>query len=345
MLKKTILTILIVVIALFAYIFSILNSTGFFREIEIKTYGSVYQEIPIKGAEDLTIDYEDNLMIISAFDRKGAVKEENPTGGIYLVNLNNQPFEAVRLDDGLGDGFHPHGISLFKNDSADYRLLVVNHQKGQHSIELFDLTDGKLAHVKTHSGSKIISPNDAVLVDADRFYFTNDHGKTSKTGIFLENYMGLKASGVVYFDGSTFIDVAGGIAYANGINITSDLQTLYVASPRQFEILEYAVRPDGSLEQINTIFTGTGVDNLEWDDKNNLWSGAHPNLIGFTKYAALKAEYSPSEVIRLSLSETEVESLYVNDGMEVSSSSVVVPFKDYLFIGTVMDDKVLVLKK
>ncbi|MCP4457128.1 MAG: hypothetical protein GY816_03735 [Cytophagales bacterium] len=345
MLKKTLITLLILIVAFVAYVYSILSSTGFFREIENKSYGSVFQEIPLVGAEDLTIDYESGLMVISAFDRKGAKKGENPTGGIYLLNLNQEPFETTRLTDGLGEGFHPHGISLYRIDSARYRLLVVNHQKGNHTLELFDLEDGELSHVRSYSDKRIVSPNDIVFVDSDRFYFTNDHGYTSGIRVFFENYMGLKASGVVYYDGTVFSDVAGDIAYANGINITPDLKMLFVASPRQFEILEYDIKEGGSLELSNTIFMGTGVDNLEWDDQGNLWSGAHPNLIGFQKYAASKIDIAPSEVVRVSFPDSIVESLYVNDGVEVSTSCVAVPYGDYLFIGTVMDDKVLVLKK
>lgn len=344
MLKKILLSLLVLVLALVAYVYSILSSTGFFRDIENKSYGSLYQEIPLKGAEDLTIDYEEGLMVLSAFDRRGAVRRENPTGGIYMMNLNQEPFEAIRLEDGLGEGFHPHGISLFKVDSASYRLLVVNHQNGKHTLELFDLKEGLLAHVKSYSDEKIISPNDAVFVDADKFYFTNDHGYTSKRGVFFENYMGLKASGVVYYDGDNFLEVAGDIAYANGINTTPDLKTLYVASPRQFEILEYNIRSDGSLEQTKTITTATGVDNLEWDNEGNLWSGAHPNLIGFQQYAGLKKDTAPSEVVKVTFPDAMVESLYVNDGTEISSSCVAAPYGEYLFIGTVMDDKVLVLK-
>jgi len=345
MLKKILITLLLLILALVAYVYSILSSTGFFRDIENKAFGSVYQEIPLTGAEDLTIDYEVGLMVISAFDRRGAVKGENPTGGIYMIDLNQEPFKAVRLEDGLGEGFHPHGISLFKTDSASYRLLVVNHQNGKHSLELFDLIDGSLSLVKTFADEKILSPNDIVFVDAERFYFTNDHGYTSGAGVFFENYMGLKASGVVYFDGENFRDVAGDIAYANGINITPDLKTLYVASPRQFELLEYSIKEDGSLEKTNTMPAGTGIDNLEWDEQGNLWSGAHPNLIGFTQYAALKKDISPSEVVRINFPDASVESLYVNDGVELSTSCVAAPYGDYLFIGTVMDDKVLVLKK
>jgi len=345
MLKKLLLFMLLIAIALVAYILYILSSTGFFREIENKPFGSVHQEIPLKGAEDMTIDYEAGLLVISAFDRRAEGHGKNPTGGIHIIDLNQEPFQPLKLLDGLGKGFHPHGISLFKTDSSSYRLLVVNHQNHEQRLELFDLKKGILTHVTSYSNEKITSPNDVVLIDADRFYFTNDHGYTSKRGIFFENYLGLKASGVVYFDGKNFSDVAGDIAYANGINITPDLKNLYVASPRQFEIIEYAVKKDGSLDQTNVIPTATGVDNLEWDDRGNLWSGAHPNLIGFQQYAASKKEISPSEVVKVRFPEGIVESRYVNDGSEVSSSCVAVPYGDYLFVGTVMDDKILVLKR
>ena len=184
-----------------------------------------------------------------------------------------------------------------------------------------------------------------VLVGADKFYFTNDHGNTSKVGVFFENYMGLKASGVVYHDGTSYSDVAGDIAYANGINVSPDLKKLYVAAPRQFEVLEYDISTDGSLDGPKVITTGTGVDNLEWDDAGNLWSGAHPNLIAFTTYASLKADSAPSEVVKIKFPDVSVESVYVDDGSQISASSVAVPYTNFLFIGNVLDDRLLVLRK
>ncbi len=73
----------------------------------------------------------------------------------------------------------------------------------------------------------LISPNDIVAVGSDKFYVSNDHRYTAGLGQVLENYLKLKLSNLVYYNGSSFIVVASGIGYANGINVSADGQTLY----------------------------------------------------------------------------------------------------------------------
>lgn len=46
------------------------------------------------------------------------------------------------------------------------------------------------------------SPNDVIPVGPKAFYATNDHGGTSKWGRFLEEYLQLPRSFVLYYDGT-----------------------------------------------------------------------------------------------------------------------------------------------
>jgi len=199
-----------------------------------------------------------------------------------------------------------------------------------------------LVHRLTYSDELMVSPNDVIALDSGSFYFTNDHGYTSKLGLLAENYLGLAVSDVVFYDGN-YKKVAGGIAYANGINVSSDRSQLLVTSPRSFSLLYYDILPGGDLELDQQLDVGSGIDNIELDEDGNLWMGSHPNLLAFTSYAAGKSEVAPSEIIKVS--GKQVESLYENDGTTVAASSVVAPFKDLLFVGTVMDNKMVVLKK
>lgn len=344
MLKKTLLILLVVILVAGGYFLSIMYTTGYFREIESVSFGEVFQEIPLAGAEDITADYESNIMIISAFDRSADKRGESPTGGLYIVDLLEQPFKPVRLSDGLGSGFHPHGISLYKLDSGKYQLLVVNHQNGKQTIEQFELNlPNELVHERTYDDPSIVSPNDIIALDADRFYFTNDHKNTEGLALIAENYLGLALSNTLFFDGSGFREVAGAIQYANGITISPDRKDLYVAAPRGFKILKYEILEEGYLGEPETIPAKTGVDNMEWDEDGNLWIGCHPDLLTFSSYAGLKRSISPSEVLKIQ--GDKIETVYMNDGKEVSASTVAVPYKEYLFIGTVMDNKLLVLKR
>lgn len=194
----------------------------------------------------------------------------------------------------------------------------------------------------------MVSPNDVVLIDENRFYFTNDHYYTKGVGRFIEDYVGLSVSNVVYFDGKNYNEVASGIAYANGINFDAKRNLIFVASPRDFLVKVYSRNIDGSLDFIEDIPCGTGVDNIEFDAEGNLWIGAHPNLLKFTAYAKGKEEFSPSEIIKIQYkgkNDYAVEKIYVNDGTEMSASTVAAPFGNLILTGNVMDDKFLILKR
>ncbi len=316
-------------------------STGYFREVNNSENYQIIAEIQLIGAEDLTIAYEDRFMIISQDDRSGRRDGKPTQGHLYYLDLDSGNFTPKKLTSNYSRPFYPHGISLLKVDSGHYQLLVVNHARG-HTIEKFKLLGDTLIHIATFRDKSMISPNDVIALDKSSFYFTNDHGYNSKLGRMAEDYLGLAASNVVLYNGAYQV-VADGIRYANGVNISKDRSQLLVASPRGFELKYYDIAEDGKLTHDRDIDVGSGIDNIEVDEDGSLWMGSHPNLLGFTFYAAGKKEIAPSEIIKIS--GDTIESLYVNDGSLMSASSVVASYKDLLFVGTVMDEKVVILKE
>ncbi|WP_436514491.1 SMP-30/gluconolactonase/LRE family protein [Ekhidna sp. To15] len=340
--KKFLLTLLVTLILLLAFVLYTFISTGYFREINNTESYEVIAEIPLKGAEDLTISYADRFVIISQDDRAGRRDGSSSQGGLHYLNLDSGDFQPKLISDNYNFPFYPHGISMLKLDSAHYQLLVVNHAK-QHSIVKFELFGDSLVYMATYRDPSMISPNDVVALDEETFYFTNDHGYSSKWGRLAEDYLGIGVSNVVLYDGQYQV-VADGINYANGINISQDRSQLLVASPRAFQLHYYNILEDRSLEHDRDLDVGSGIDNIELDENGDLWMGSHPSLLTFAAYAAGKKETAPSEVIKVSNGEV-VESLYENDGSTMSASSVVAPYNDLLFVGTVMDDELVVLKK
>ncbi|MEP1096790.1 MAG: hypothetical protein ABJG78_16860 [Cyclobacteriaceae bacterium] len=328
------------VVILLGFIAYTFISTGFFRDINNTESYEIIAEIPMKGAEDFSISYEDNFMIISQDDRAARSNGRKRKGGLYYLDLSNDRFEPIEISDFLTD-FYPHGIGLLKLDSAHYQVLAVNHAKG-HTIERFELFGDSLVHRESYRDETMISPNDVIALDEHSFYFTNDHGYTSKWGLLAENYLGLKVSNVIYFDGN-FTIAAKNIAYANGLNIDRDKSELAVASPRDFKVKYYEIMDDGRLDFRRDLYVGTGVDNIEFDEDGNSWIGCHPSLLAFTAYANGSNESAPSEVIVIRPDQT-IEKVFENDGSLVSASSVAAPYKDLLFVGTVMDDMLLVMK-
>lgn len=345
--KPTKKIILLVFLALTAFVLYTLISTGFFRAIENKFDGQVFKEIALPGAEDITISHSDQFALISSTDRKGINTTEEEKGGLYYMPLDKEEFKLIPLTTSFTKPFAPHGVFMHKKDST-YKVMAVNHTPSGHSLEVFTLKDTVLTYQKTLTDSSMISPNDVVMIDENRFYFTNDHGYTKGLGKFVEEYGGLSVSNVIYFDGENYKEVAGGIAYANGINYDAKRNLLYVASPRKFMVKVYTVNEDGSLTHIEDIDCGTGVDNIEFDEEGNLWIGSHPDLIGFSQYAKGQKETSPSEIIKISYrskNDYTIDQIYIEDGKTMSASTVAAPFKDLILTGNVMDDTFLILQQ
>ena len=339
--------VLIVFVLLIVFIANILISTGFFRTVENQFDGELVKKIAIPGAEDITISTTDSFALISSTKRGIFPPTKEEVGGLYLMELKSGNFNIKPLTSSFKTPFAPHGISIFKKDST-YKVMAINHTPSGHSIEVFTLNGETLTFEKSLTDDSMISPNDIVLIDENRFYFTNDHGYTKGIGRFMEEYAGLAVSNVVYFDGKNYNEVADGIAYANGINFDAKRNLLFVASPRKFLVKVYSRNTDGSLEFIENIPCGTGVDNIEFDTEGNLWIGAHPNLLRFTAYAKGGKDISPSEIVKIQYkgkNDYTVEKIYVNDGTEMSASTVAAPFGNLILTGNVMDDKFLILKR
>lgn len=263
------------------------------------------------------------------------------------MELKSGNFNIKPLTSSFKKPFAPHGISMFKKDST-YKIMAINHTLSGHSIEVFSLQNKTLTFEKSLTDDSMVSPNDIVLIDENRFYFTNDHYYTEGIGRLMEDYAGYSASNVIYFDGENYTKVASRIAYANGINFDAKRNLLFVASPRKFLVKVYSRNTDGSLNFIEDIPCKTGVDNIEFDAERNLWIGAHPNLLRFTAYAKGGKDASPSEIIKINYrgkNDYSVEKIYVNDGKEMSASTVAAPFGNLILTGNVMDDKFLILKR
>ncbi len=338
---------IVVIVLLLIFIVNILITTGFFRSIENQFDGIIVKKIELSGAEDITVSNTDLFALISATNRTVYPPADEQQGGLYLMDLNSQDYNPILLTSEFPSAFAPHGISMIKTD-ANYKVMAVNHTSKNHSIEVFKLVKNKLSYIKTLTDKTMISPNDIVLIDEHKFYFTNDHKYTKGIGRFVEDYAGLSFSNVVYFDGENYHEVANDIAYANGINFDAKRNFIYVASPRKFLVKVYTRNNDGTLIFIEDIPCGSGADNIELDTNGKLWIGGHPNLLRFAAYAKGKKETSPSEIITIDyrgLNDYTIEQIYLDDGSTMSSSSVAAPFEELILAGNVKDNAFLILKK
>jgi len=359
MIKKIFGILGLLLLFLIVFIVYVMVTTGFFRSIENKFNGELVTKINIPGAEDFALSREDNFLIISSDPRKLDENGKPGKGGLYYMDLNTTNYEPQLLTGNLGREIYPHGIHMIKLDSAKYRLFVINHvpKEGSvalnhleknHYVEIFDLENKVLTFVEQKDHALIKSPNDIVAIDANKFYFTNDHFSDSGFGRFREEYLAWPNTNVVYFDGKDYRIVDDGITYANGINYDKSKKRLFVASPRSFLTKVYNVLEDGSLDHVEDIDCNTGVDNIEFDADGKIWIGCHPNLLHFAEYAAGRQEKAPSELIKIDYrgkGDYELETVYMSDGSDMSACTVAAVHDDLIFLGNVMDPGFLVLKR
>ncbi len=296
----------------------------------------------VESSEDITIDAASGVAFISADDRRGGGQ-----GAIYAYDLSDADAVPRNLTAGLEIDFHPHGISFYRDaNTMEASLLVVNHRREGHFVEVFDWTAGALKLRESITDPLFTNPNDLAATGPRSFYVTISHGSRGRWGRALEEYLQLARAYVAYFDGTSARIVAAGLAFANGVNISPDGNLVYVAASVGRTISVYDRTPaNGALKLKYVIDAGTGVDNIEVDGEGNLWVGAHPRLLTFTRYARDPSRIAPSQVVKVTFftgDNFQLEDVYINNGEQLSASSVAALYDHRLLIGSVFDPRFLV---
>ncbi len=349
LIRYTLLSLLFIVLILTFFVIRTMYNAGSFKTISPHFDGTEQIVETLPGTEDITIDQETGIAYISTDDRRSTLKgEKGKKGAIMCLDLNNEKNEVIEMTSDLDKDFHPHGISLFKTKEGKKLLFVVSHLVGiaveKHFIEIFEIQGKKLKHLESIEDPLMTSPNDVVAVGERSFYVSNDHYYIEK-GLMrsLEEYMNLPYSFVNYYDGKSFKKVIDGVKYANGINVSNDGKTLFLACITGLEVRTYEINKEtGELNAKDIIYTGTGIDNIEVDAEDNLWIGCHAQLLAFVAYAADKNKKSPSQVLKIDIKNgNKVEEIYMNDGTSLSGSSAAAVYKNQLLIGSVLDAKIL----
>jgi arylesterase/paraoxonase len=339
--KKWILVMVIPVVLAGGWLLHLMWSAGEFTTIEPHFNGTCRQIPGVAGAEDITIHQATGIAYISACDRRAVEEGRSGNGALYAYDLNQPHPQPVLLTNGPEKDFQPHGLSLYVDDSGRISLFVVNHGNGRHAVEIFDFLPDRLQHRRTVTGDLLLSPNDLVAVGPEQFYVTNDHGWHTPLKKTVENYLKLRLSSVLYFDGSTFSEAAGGLGYANGINISPAGNRLYVAATTEKTLYRYDRDPrSNALGARHALFLDSGPDNIEIDDDGTLWVAAHPQLLHFVFHAGNPEKRSPSQVFRI-VDEPEgairIEEVYLDSGEQLSASAVGTAWRNRLLIGPVFD--------
>lgn len=351
MLKKILIGTSIVVLGFGVFIADTAIDAGALRDIEPHFGGTCEMINGAVGVEDITIDPSSGLAYLSAHDRRAWSKDRDHEGAIYLYRTGSLAKPLVMPHD-MTTPFFPHGISLWKNPTGHDRLFVVNHPHEEKEdrteilsqVEVFDIVDGSLQHVRTVTPEAPYSLNDVAALDGDRFYASIDRGSLTPTGRMLEAYGRLARGGIAFGDANGIRKAAGDLVYPNGIQVSPDGSTLYVAETTGERLLAFTIdKTTGTLTYQSETEIDSGLDNLEWDKHGDLWIGSHPRAIDFPAHGANAANRSASQVLRVRLDEEEpvVTEVYLNDGNPMSGSSVGAPYKDRLLIGAVFEPFIL----
>lgn len=332
---------LVALLLIVAFVLKIVWNSGFFTKIEPHFAGKVTEIKGFNGAEDITIDKTTGLALISS----SAFTENAPNGAIYLLNLKDETPTPIKLTQTLPfSDFHPHGISLYQSSEGAKLLFVVNHHRNlDTSIEIFQFTDSTLVHKETITHELFISPNDIVGVGERQFYLTNDHDEKKSSWRSKKDLLQIAMGNVCYFDGIKARIVADGFLYANGINVSQDGKKLFVAATtgKKIKVFDRDIA-SGYLKE-NSEIAVSGADNIELDESGDLWVGCHPKLLAFLAHSKDHSKLSPSEVVKISFENEKptIESIYLNDGIPLSGSSVGAVWRNKMLIGSVFGDKIL----
>jgi arylesterase/paraoxonase len=299
--------------------------------------------IEIPGPEDIVIDHAAGVAFAASQQRLSAAgkilnADDMPGGAIFALDLRREPLVKRMLTDQAMQGFpfHPRGCSLYCSEPGQRRLLVISDRAAaEHVVEMFDVVGETfdavgLRHVRTVADSEhLVSPNDLVALDGERFYVTNDHGTRQALLQLIEVGAALPWSTVVFWDGSRFHTVAKGIEFANGVALDPACGRLYVAATRSKKLYAYAwdaADPAQALTHPTKIDLPGCPDNLEWDEDGHLWIGADPSFFKLFLYCLGLAPTAPSLVLCLRFDGEKpprVEEVWRDDtGESISASSV-----------------------
>ena len=325
--------------------------SGAFTSVTNSFSGTTLKIDGLPGVEDITIDQSTGIAFLSSDDRWSAMLRKQPMkGAIYKLDLNDSLPTPVNLTNEFSqEDFHPHGISLYHTQEGKKILFVINHRTSGSFIEIFEYRNDSLLHVDRVSHELIVSPNDLVAVGERSFYVTNDHNEKKSGWRNFKDLLGIGTGNVCYYDGNRVSATSvKNVKYANGINVSANGKKLYLAATTKRSIFVYdRDLTSGALTLSAELDTKTGVDNIEMDPEGNLWVGCHPKLLRFLSHSKDENSLSPSQIIKvrdLGDGKFEQKTVYMNDGSEISASSVGAVYKKRLLIGPVFQRHIILGK-
>ncbi|MEZ5763858.1 MAG: SMP-30/gluconolactonase/LRE family protein [Xanthobacteraceae bacterium] len=192
-----------------------------------------------------------------------------PDGSVILVEIRGQKLTRVHPDGRKetvadipggpnGAALGPDG-KMYVCNNGGFKYAMVN---GRHvsvgamdgytsgSLQRVDLQSGKVETLFTASaGNKLNGPNDLVFDKAGGLWFS-DLGKRRPRDIDLGTVHYVKPGM------KDIVEVVSGLLPANGIGLSPDEKTVYVAETPTARVWSYEITGEGQIAQIEPIYRG-----------------------------------------------------------------------------------------
>jgi sugar lactone lactonase YvrE len=202
---------------------------------------------------------------------EGLAMPESPRwhdGRLWLSNWGTKQIVAVDLDgnsDVVGEG--PDGLGWATNWLLDGRLLITGPELIRVELDGSRVVHADLSHISPFGWSEItVDGRGYVYVNAINFDFAE----------FNEVLTSGRAPGKIALvtpDGEAR-EVAGELAFPNGMVITPDNQTLVVAESFAQRLTAFDIEKDGTLSNRRVWADGVGPDGICLDADGCIWSSS-----------------------------------------------------------------------
>ena len=193
----------------------------------------------------------------------------DPSGNLYVVNYLRIGDIARITPEGEVSMFldlNPDGEANGMAIGTDGRRIIACDDLGRRIISI-DLESREVtAVVDNYNGQSFNNVNDLALMDNGDIYFTDPYKEDTSIGGRVFVYS--QALGKLYL-------LAENLAFPNGIAVTPDRKTLYVASTVGRCVIAYPLSDEGYAagegRQFFLMSSGTGPDGIELDSEGNLY--------------------------------------------------------------------------
>lgn len=312
--------------------------------VETRYAGTCYPIPGLHGAEDIVADRPNRIAYAIGGDRRSFRGGGNGRARVFTVGMIS---DEVRLDLLPSQpALRSFGGDLHVAADGTRRLLIANRPDSQHAIEVYVVGEGgRLLHERSMTHPLLRNPNDLVALGPDRALVTLD--KEADAGGLAEVVEGTRraATGrVLLLDGERSRVVADGLHTANGITLTEDGRTLYVAEMTGQALSVFDRDPEtNELSFSKRVALPTSPDNLTIAPDGRVLIAGHAKLLTLALLHQQSARFqSPTEIVAFDPESGEVVPVLTDDGSVVSGGSVALATgRGGMLVGTAFGPAVL----